>query len=52
LSLELLIYYITYKKTREGLASVEKSGLYLLIGRRKMIVNPIKKRRVEKRLTQ
>ena len=57
LFLELLIYYSTYrKKTIEGLASVERSSLFLLGGKeKKMItnsVNPIRKRREEKRLAQ
>ena len=49
----LLIYYIIYrKKTIRGLALLKVRPFFIRRQRKKMIINPIKKRREEKGLTQ
>jgi len=53
LFLELLIYYSTYKRKNNRRLGFVKSQAFFIRGRRgKMIINPIKKRREEKGLTQ
>jgi DNA-binding XRE family transcriptional regulator len=48
-----LTYYSIYReKTIEGLTSVRSQAFFIRRQRKKMIINPIKKRRMGKRLTQ